>query len=68
MWGCGGVASRDVEPGRVLIGHGQAMRDDDAKSRALTRWPIGGSIIEGAESTRLVTLPKFQKEWSEISY
>ena len=36
-----------------LIGHCQAIRDDQAKSRALTRWPIGGNIIEGTDSTRL---------------
>ena len=31
-----------------LSGHS----DDQAKSRALTRWPIGGCIIEGAASTQ----------------
>ena len=30
----------------------QAIRDHQAKSRALTRWPIGGCIIEGAASTQ----------------
>ena len=46
---------------RRLIGHCQAIRDDQAKSRALTRWPTGGNIIEGADSTRLMILPKIQK-------
>ena len=39
---------------RRFIGYCLAMRDDQAKRRALTRWPIGGSIIE-------CVTPKIQK-------
>ena len=52
---------------RRLIGHCQAMRDDQEKSHALNRWPTGCSIIEKAASTRL-RLCFFSIEWPEISH